>query len=245
MNMPERIDELRRRGLTVSDDGFMPTPDGPVHIDDSTMRRKTLAAGGGMIRYTLNTGRSRVAQPDEVNPDALEAIYQRGWLKPGKHRFPRPIDNYHIVVPKCEHGFAFTVYKGYDIPIAMSGVADTEESADEVWPALERPYLWLTEKPPVTRMDWEAPHKPDSVPWLATVLLGLPLEIMRADWLGELNIALAWAWIGRAGAGFDNYIEVTFLPPGGSWLPGNPRRVACWWARISAVRRRRRDKVFH
>ena len=35
MYMPTRIAIVRRYGIEVSDDGFTPTPDGPVHIDDS------------------------------------------------------------------------------------------------------------------------------------------------------------------------------------------------------------------
>jgi hypothetical protein len=34
MDLPTRIAIVRRHGLEVSDDGFTPTPDGPVHIDD-------------------------------------------------------------------------------------------------------------------------------------------------------------------------------------------------------------------
>jgi hypothetical protein len=46
MDMPTRIDIVRRHGIEVSDDGFTPTLDGPVHIDDSRECRS-------LIRHNL------------------------------------------------------------------------------------------------------------------------------------------------------------------------------------------------
>lgn len=43
MNMAERIAKVRYYGILVSDDGFYPTPTGPVHIDDLELGRVLLA----------------------------------------------------------------------------------------------------------------------------------------------------------------------------------------------------------
>ena len=36
VDLPKRIRAARRRGLQISSDGFVATPDGPKHIDDMT-----------------------------------------------------------------------------------------------------------------------------------------------------------------------------------------------------------------
>ena len=42
MDLPERIDLIRGYGIMVSDDGFYPTPTGPIHVDDSDLCRALL-----------------------------------------------------------------------------------------------------------------------------------------------------------------------------------------------------------
>lgn len=34
IELPQRIANARRNGLDVSDDGFIATPEGPIHVDD-------------------------------------------------------------------------------------------------------------------------------------------------------------------------------------------------------------------
>jgi hypothetical protein len=42
MDLPQRIEIVRRYDIAVSDDGFYGTPTGPVHINDSELARVLL-----------------------------------------------------------------------------------------------------------------------------------------------------------------------------------------------------------
>jgi hypothetical protein len=58
LDLPTRIDLVRRHGLEVSDDGFVPTLDGPIHIDDCpTCRLLTMTP-----RQRLDAAMDRLAE---------------------------------------------------------------------------------------------------------------------------------------------------------------------------------------
>src|SRR5262249_47284840 len=78
-------------------------------------------------------------------------------------------------------------------PVAEPAV-DAATAGDEavVWPALESLYLKLTERPGLRAADFEAPQKPDSLPWMA-VALADPLNVPH--WAGDFERCLAHAFL--------------------------------------------------
>jgi hypothetical protein len=81
--------------------------------------------------------------------------------------------------------------------LATCGVANSELAEREIWPALEKAYLWFTDRPPMSQANWQAPHKPAQLPWLSVLLLGMPVDIINAYWLADFARCLAWAWLTR------------------------------------------------
>jgi hypothetical protein len=80
VNLPERIDQLRLYGLIVSDDGFLPTPTGPVHLDDSPMCRALLAhddllaACNLFLRYDAENCQTGETSYDDVKAAVVAAV---------------------------------------------------------------------------------------------------------------------------------------------------------------------------
>jgi hypothetical protein len=70
-------------------------------------------------------------------------------------------------------------------------VAATPEDEAVVWPELEGLYLKVTEAPVMRSADFQAPHKPASLPWVAVALV-IPLAL--PGWAGDLERCLAWAF---------------------------------------------------
>lgn len=143
-----------------------------------------------MLHYTLNTGHTRESPRDEVRDDVLEALHP--FTLPGRHVLPHPLSNFRVVVPQTRYGCMFSVYLGRNVPIVSCGVADTLEAAAEIWPGLEDLYLHITDAGALAGADFAAPREPESLPWLAVVLLG---PVVGFDWLGDFERCLAWAWL--------------------------------------------------
>lgn len=74
MTLPERIDQIRRYGIAVSDDGFTATPTGPVHIDDSEMCRVLLAHGDLLAACKALLNRELDVIGSEESPFAVDDI---------------------------------------------------------------------------------------------------------------------------------------------------------------------------
>lgn len=149
-----------------------------------------------MNHYTLNTGDNRVSPRDEVGPEILTQL--RPLLLDGTHEVPR-FPGWSIQSVNGRAGWMGTVYFQFNratrliaAPVVSFGLADTEAAAAEIWPLLERTYLQTTDKDPFARADFAAPRQPE-LPWCA-VVLHYPIP---ADWLGDFERCLAWAWFTR------------------------------------------------
>ncbi len=107
-------------------------------------------------------------------------------------------DGWHVQTTPGESGGLLFTVQHYDEPIVMCAVAGDESAAAELWPVLESFYLDLTDGAPYRAIDWQPPTQPESTPWLAVVLVSL--TDVSADWLGDFERCLAWAWLERHGS---------------------------------------------
>jgi hypothetical protein len=144
-----------------------------------------------LIHYTLNTGHTRASPRSEVGNEIITLMTP--WLEPGEYDLPEQFPGHRVVVPLCEHGFGFTVYGG-KAPLVTCGVADTDQAAAEVWPALESMYLKITDRQPFAGAGSQAPKMPVYLPWLSVVLV---FPSPAVEWLGDFERCLAWAWLER------------------------------------------------
>lgn len=148
-----------------------------------------------MLHYTLNTGHTRTSPRSEVGDDVIAKM--ASLLGPGHHdlgRFAETFRGYHVTVPECDAGLVATLWSE-KAPLVTFGVAATEEDEDVVWPVLEQMYLKLTELPVLRSADFQASRKPDSLPWLAVVLVAPHLV---PSWVADFERCLAWAWLEKA-----------------------------------------------
>src|SRR6185369_7769783 len=105
-----------------------------------------------MIHLTLNTGHWRFSPRWELNDDVLPMVTEH--LEPGEHRLPWFDESTRLVVPISDHGWLGTVYDG-EAALVTIGVADNDQDADVVWPALESLYLFSTDRLPFAAADWQ------------------------------------------------------------------------------------------
>ena len=87
----------------------------------------------------------------------------------------------------------FTVWRGAE-PVVTCGLAWTTEGEAEAWPAVEKLYLDLSDRNPELLAPAKEASKPESLPWLAVVLLPSLLNQSRDDvgWLGDFERCMAW-----------------------------------------------------
>lgn len=145
-----------------------------------------------MIHLTLNTGHVRHSPRDEVASDVIAAMIPL--TQPGSYdlgTFGLALQGWRLEVPACPAGYYATLYGG-SMPVLSLAVARTTEDADIVWPALERSYRQVTDLPGSRGADFEAPYRPNRLPWLAVALL-FPLACPA--WAGDFERCLAWAWL--------------------------------------------------
>ena len=146
-----------------------------------------------MIHLTLNTGLWRLSPRWEVKDDVLPIVAKH--LEPGEHQLPWFGESTRLVVPSSDHGWLGTVCDG-EAALVTIGVAANDQDADVVWPALESPYLSVTDRPPFAAADWRSPHRPVSTPWVASVIVG-PMPETVAGMIGNFERYLAWAVVER------------------------------------------------
>lgn len=145
-----------------------------------------------MIHYTLNIGHSRVSPRNEVDPDIL--VGMKRFLNPGEYdlgKLHHALTGYRLVVPKTPSGLVATLYEG-QMPLLTLGAVASEEDQVVVWPALESLYLKITELPVLRQADFAVSQCPQSLPWLAVVLIAPHL---CSDWTGDFERCLAWAYL--------------------------------------------------
>lgn len=139
-----------------------------------------------LTHYTLNTGHSRQSPRSEVTDGAIADV--RPMLADGVHVLV--FAGYTVRTTAGQCSLLATLHDAGG-PLVSFAVADTEDGADEVWPHLERLYLDLTDRPPFSRANWQPPRRPQSLPWLACVIVGAPMP----SWAADLERSMAWAWL--------------------------------------------------
>lgn len=150
-----------------------------------------------MIHYTLNTGDTRVSPRSEVGDHVIDAI--GGMLVTGEHEIPQP-PGYRLKVTTVAGALIATVFRqaADPVPLVTFGVAADAESADELWPIIERDYLRITELPGIRAADFQSPRRPSETPWCAAYTLFA--EPAEAYWIADLERCVAWAWIEKQGS---------------------------------------------
>ncbi len=139
-----------------------------------------------LIHYTLNTGHTRQSPRSEVTDATIADV--RPMLRDGVHVLVFAGYTLRTTAGKCSW---LATLHDTDGPLVAFGVTDSDEGAEELWPPLEQLYLDLTDKPPFSRIDWQPPNRPASLPWLACVIVGAPLP----HWAADLERCLAWGWL--------------------------------------------------
>jgi hypothetical protein len=123
-----------------------------------------------MVHLTLNSGTTTRLSRRVFVPELKDLI--RPFLERGGGTFPRPYDAYRIETVITQTGVGFEYYQGED---AISVCVGTwcAEAAAEYWADIdiERAYYHVTDVCP--QLSWAKcrPKSPDSLPWLATLLL--------------------------------------------------------------------------
>jgi hypothetical protein len=142
-----------------------------------------------VIHYTLNTGHAVASPRSGVRQEAIEAL--------------QPLAEYGGAIPGCApfrvtvaHGTGsavFTIWRGAE-PVVTCTLAWTAEGEAEAWPAIEKLYLDLSDRSPQLLAPAKEASKPESLPWLAVVLLPSLLNQSRDDvgWLGDFERCMAW-----------------------------------------------------
>ncbi len=148
----------------------------------------------GMIHYTLNTNTIIESSRTEI-AEGVIAVCQT-LLEPGQYAMPVPqLSDYIINIRENgESGLLFSIEReGYTI--AICAVADSKTSAEVMWIVMARAYVSLAEREHPAEDDFKPPIKPNSIPWLAVMLLGTTDETGAANWLGDFARCMAWAWV--------------------------------------------------
>jgi hypothetical protein len=128
-----------------------------------------------------------------VGDDIIERL--RPFIEPGARQMPPPFTDSVLVTAKMPSncGPGFIVYRKPDIPLVVCTMAVKPSQHAPTWKHTEKLYFTFTDTPNVARMDWESPHEPTELPWLAVILTGTPEDMIEAsEWLGDFERCLAW-----------------------------------------------------
>lgn len=146
-----------------------------------------------MIHYTLNTGHTRDPSPrSEVSDETIKIV--EPWCVNGTHELPMP--GWSMVVTIGERGGLLATLYCERAPVVSIAVAPDDAAAAELWPAIESLYHKITDLPQHRGLDWALAKQPARTPWCAVTLNEASDIYKMADWLGDFERCLAWAWIG-------------------------------------------------
>lgn len=104
-----------------------------------------------------------------VLPPQIKAVI-RSFLENGGGSFPSPYEAYRIETEVAETGVTLDFFKE-DEPIAICVGTWSAEFAREYWGDIEMEYYNLTDVVPQLASAENRPEIPETVPWLATLLL--------------------------------------------------------------------------
>lgn len=132
--------------------------------------------------YTLNSGHTSTSP--KVGEDVIAALQDLA-----VHGGPVPgFTPFRVVVTHGTGASIFTVYRGRE-PVVTCAVAWTAAGEAEAWPAIEKLYLDLSDQHPNLFSPVAEAVKPNSLPWLAVVLLPGLLAQSQDDlgWLADFE----------------------------------------------------------
>jgi hypothetical protein len=138
------------------------------------------------IRHiTITTGNSRDSFAGEVSQEALDAC-RHIVTHLSKTRQPVPgLPDYEINGARWGRSMVATIWRG-DAPLVTLGVAVHSRDGAQLWRTLH------------TQAELPVETSPDNCPpepWVAVLLhVGLALYPDAADWLGDFERCLAWAF---------------------------------------------------
>lgn len=149
-----------------------------------------------LYHLTVNTGDVYMSPRSEAGDRTVKLLTSATEI--GTWELPGPFKDYVVATSPmptgCGPGFA--VYRKPDIPLVVCAMAIKPSQHAPTWKYVEHLYFKFTDTPEVARMDWESPHEPTELPWLAAILTGLPEHIAEAaEWLGDFERCMAWAFI--------------------------------------------------
>lgn len=149
-----------------------------------------------MLHYTLNTANTLDVSRKPFDPNAIALLMPLAnrAKEEGQAQgpIPAPMDNYSVKITS-QPGFAlFDIYYGQEI-VNTNAIAWTRCGQAEGWPLFEQFYLKLVGEMGSITISRGAPAMPDSLPWLATLILPSPWAMV--PWLADFEQCLAKAII--------------------------------------------------
>lgn len=146
-----------------------------------------------MLHYTVNTADTFDCTVKQFNPNALRILQplvsQAIANNQVTEALPSPLNHYRVKLTVDDGAAMFDVLDPEGQLMATNAVAWTEHAQTVAWDLFEDVYLGLVrqfEMPATLR----APVMPDSLPWLATLVLPNP-RISSAGWLADFEQCLA------------------------------------------------------
>jgi hypothetical protein len=148
-----------------------------------------------LYHLTLNTGDVYMSPRCDVNDNIINVL--KSGTKIGCWELPNPFKDYAVATSSMPTGCGpgFTVYRKPDIPLVVCGMAIKPSQHAPTWRQMEKLYFEFTDEPAVARMDWASTKEPNHLPWLAVIVTGLAADIKAADWIGDFERCMAWAFV--------------------------------------------------
>ena len=124
--------------------------------------------------------------------EVLQPLIDHGGPIPGRAPF-------RVNVAHGAGSAVFTVWRATK-PIVNCALAWTVKGEAEVWPAIERLYLNVSDKHPELAAPGKHAEKPAALPWLAVVALPYIVNQRLDDvyWLGDFERSMAWTILARS-----------------------------------------------
>jgi len=140
---------------------------------------------------TITTGHSRRSWRHEIEPDVLaltRELLVRG-LEAGRVDVPAETAGHWMRVTRSGRCLLVTVMHGEDLPLVTFGVAAHSRGGAQLWRLLCEGAITTAGH----RLD---PDRPPQEPWCAARLEpGIGYMLGSAEWLGDFERCLAWAWL--------------------------------------------------
>ncbi len=154
-----------------------------------------------MVHVTFNSGVTRYCPPEEIRDDQLELLVplvrkNGGWINTG--------DSVYRVDLKCHDGIASFSLFDHTQPLLTSTLVWDVRLEQTAWRLTEKSYFDFSDKHPNLMGQGESPEKPDSIPWLATILWPVYGKNGPMQWSGNFELCLSYAILFHKGFSLAN-----------------------------------------